>query len=128
MERFSSDVSCIVLCLGAQLCPTLCGPMDCSPPGSFVHGDSPGKNTGVGCHALSMGINPGLLHCRRILYCLSHQRKPIHALVNINFCLYLKGKGIMIQLHTCHQFLQTHLFPNSSLSPSNQEPSLTFLL
>ena len=36
--------------------------------------DSPGKNTGVGCHALLQGIfpahrsNPGLLHCRRILY------------------------------------------------------------
>ena len=27
-------------------------PMDCSPPGSSVLGDSPGKNTGVGCHAL----------------------------------------------------------------------------
>ena len=27
-----------------QLCPTLCDPMDCSPPGSSVHGDSPGKN------------------------------------------------------------------------------------
>ena len=26
--------------------------MDCSPPGSSVHGDSPGKNIGVGCHAL----------------------------------------------------------------------------
>ena len=26
--------------------------MDCSPPGSSVHGNSPGKNTGVGCHAL----------------------------------------------------------------------------
>ena len=31
---------------------TLCDPMDCSPPGSSVHGDSPGKNTGVGCHDL----------------------------------------------------------------------------
>ena len=28
-----------------QLCLTLCDPMDCSPPGSSVHGDSPGKNT-----------------------------------------------------------------------------------
>ena len=27
--------------------------MDCSPPGSSCHGDSPDKNTGVGCHALS---------------------------------------------------------------------------
>ena len=26
--------------------------MDCSSPGSSVHGDSPGKTTGVGCHAL----------------------------------------------------------------------------
>ena len=38
-----------VLCLVAQLCPTLYNPMDCSPPGSSVRGDSPGKNTGVGC-------------------------------------------------------------------------------
>ena len=44
--------------------------------------DSPGKNTGVGCHALLHGIfptqgsNPGLPHCRQILYCLSHQGSP----------------------------------------------------
>ena len=52
--------------------------MDCSPPGSSVHGNSPGKNPAVGCHALLQGIvpthglNPGLLHCRWILYRLSH--------------------------------------------------------
>ena len=60
-----------------QLCLTLCDPMDCSPPGSSVLGDSPDKNTGVGCHALFQGIfltqrlNLCLLwflHCRRILY------------------------------------------------------------
>ena len=50
---------------------TLCDPMDCSPPDFSVHGDSPGKNTGVGCHALLQGIfptqvlNPGLLYSRR---------------------------------------------------------------
>ena len=32
--------------------------MDCSLPGSSVHGDSPGKNTGVGCHFLLQGIFP----------------------------------------------------------------------
>ena len=48
-------------------CPTLGNPVDCSLPGSSVHGDSPGKNTGVGCHALLQGIflsqgsNPSLL-------------------------------------------------------------------
>ena len=31
----------------AQWCPTLCDPMDCSPPGSSVLGDSPDKNSGV---------------------------------------------------------------------------------
>ena len=48
----------IVLRLVTQTCPTLCDPVDCSPPGSSVHGDSPGKNTGVGCHALLQGIFP----------------------------------------------------------------------
>ena len=55
---------------------------DCSPPGFSVHGDSPGKNTGVGCHFLLQGIfptqesNPGLPHCRQILYSVSHQGIP----------------------------------------------------
>ena len=44
------------LCLVAQSCPILCDPMDCSPPGSSVHGDSPGKNNGMDCHARLQGI------------------------------------------------------------------------
>ena len=44
--------------LVAQSCRTLCNTMDCSLPGSSVHGDSPGGNTGVGCHALLQGIFP----------------------------------------------------------------------
>ncbi|CAI9160615.1 unnamed protein product [Rangifer tarandus platyrhynchus] len=40
------------MCLVTEPCLTVCNPTDCSPPGSSVHGDSPGKNTGVGCHAL----------------------------------------------------------------------------
>ena len=69
-----------VLYLVVQSCLTLCDPMDCSLPGSS--GDSPGKNTGVGCHALLHGIfptqgsKPSLPHCRRILYSLSHQGSP----------------------------------------------------
>ena len=75
-------MECAVLYLISQSYPSLCDPMDCSPPGSSVHGDSPGKNTGVGCHALLQGIfptqgsNPGPLHCRQILYHLSHQGIP----------------------------------------------------
>ena len=62
--------------------PTLCNLMDCGLPGSSVHGDSPGKNSGVGCHALLQGIfptqgfNPGLQHCKQIVYCLSPQGSP----------------------------------------------------
>ena len=50
---------------------------------SSLHGVSPGKNTEVGCHALLQGIfstqgsNPGLLHCKQILYHLSHQGSPL---------------------------------------------------
>ena len=70
------------MCLISQSCPILCDPMNCSPLGSSVHGDSSGKNTGVDCHAFfkrifpTQGMNPGLLHCRQILYYLSHQGSP----------------------------------------------------
>ena len=53
----------------------------CSLPGSSGHRDSQGKNTGVGCHFLLQGIFPpqgsnlGLLHCRQMLYLLSHRRE-----------------------------------------------------
>ena len=51
--------------------------MDYSPPGTSVHRDSQGRNTGVGCHALLQELfptqvsNPGLPPCRQILYRLS---------------------------------------------------------
>ena len=80
----------VCACMHARLlqsCPTLCDPMDCSLLGSSVHGDSPGKNTGVGCHDLLQGIFPtqglklGLLqwwslHSRWILYQLSYRGNP----------------------------------------------------
>ena len=74
--------TCAVLCWVTQSFPTLWDPMDCSPPGSSVHGDSPGKNTGVCCHILLQGIfptqvsNPGFPHCRQILYQFSHKGSP----------------------------------------------------
>ena len=67
---------------GSPVVSTLCNPTDCSPPGSSVHRDSPGKHTGVGCHALLQGLfpmqwpNPGLLQCRHILYRVSLQGSP----------------------------------------------------
>ena len=68
--------------LTAQLWPTVCDPMDYSPPGSSVLGDSLGRNTGVGCHSLlqeifpTKGSNLGLSHGRQILYCLCYEGSP----------------------------------------------------
>ena len=65
--------------LVAQSCLNLWDPMDCSPPGSSVYGDCPGKNTQVGCCSFLQRIFPiqrwnlVYLHCRPILYHLSHQ-------------------------------------------------------
>ena len=54
----SRELGPCVLCLVAQSCPTLCNPMNCSPPGFSVHRNSPGKNTWVGWHALLQGNLP----------------------------------------------------------------------
>ena len=65
--------------LVAQSCLTLCNPMDCSPPGSSVHGILQARTLEWGSLSLLKGIFPtqrsstGLLHCRRILYCLGLQ-------------------------------------------------------
>ena len=60
LYRDHKHVTCvyIVLCLVTQSCLILCDPMDCSLPGSSVLGDSPGKNTGVGCHAVLVAFSP----------------------------------------------------------------------
>ena len=75
-----------------------------SPPGSCPW-DSPDKNTGVDCHSLpqrifpTQGLNPGLLHCRRILYHLSQQGSLLGSstsqltqffcfMANIPLCVY----------------------------------------
>ena len=73
---------CVCVCVSvllSQSCPTLCNPMSPRLPCPW---NSPGKNTGVGCHSQLQGIfptqgsNPGLLHCRQILYCLRHKGNP----------------------------------------------------
>ena len=79
--EFFTYSGCVCVCLVAQLCLTLCDPMDCSPPGASVRGDSPGKHIGMGCHVLLQGIfatqgsNPSLLcllHWQWVLYHQHH--------------------------------------------------------
>ena len=60
-------------CLATQSCPTLLRPHGLWPAGVLCPWNSPGKNTGVGCHFLLQGVfptqgsNPHVLHCRQIL-------------------------------------------------------------
>ena len=59
--RNSSMYASPLKALVTHSCLTFCNPMDCSPPGSSVcPWDSPGENTGVGCHSLLQGIFPTL--------------------------------------------------------------------
>ena len=58
---------------------------DClRPRGLYSPWNSPGQNTGVGSLSLlqgivpTQGLNPGLPHCRWIIYCLSHQGSPVY--------------------------------------------------
>ena len=66
------------MCLVPQLCPTLCNPIAIAHQAPLSR-----QFTGVGCHALLQGIsptqgsNPGLSHCRQILYQLSHHGSPL---------------------------------------------------
>ena len=55
---YLSKFRALIIILVPQLCLTLCDPMGSNPPDSSVHGDSPGKNAGVGCHFLLQEILP----------------------------------------------------------------------
>ena len=66
-------------CVVAKPCLTLLQPHELWPARLLCPWDFPGKNTAVGWHSLPQGglPNPGIesmsLHCKQILYCLSHQ-------------------------------------------------------
>ena len=138
----SWDRTLCVLELVTQSCPALCDSMDCSSLDSSVHGDSPGKNTGVGCHALFQGIFPirgsnlRLGNCRQSLYRLNHQGSPPNTLsvqVSYQSCLTLcdpkdcsspdssvhgdsPGKNTEVG---CHFLLQKSLRPHGLYSSWN---------
>ena len=58
-RKITVDPKAVWVCLvTAHSCLTLWDSMDCSPPGSSAQWDSPGKNTGVGCHALLQELLP----------------------------------------------------------------------
>ena len=117
-----------VLCLVTQSCPTLCNPMDCSSvscPHQFpLSLGFSSKNTGVDCHALlqgtfpAYGSNPGLLHCRWLLYHSSHQGSP-RILSGAKFCfliVYILNSLLITRSGRCGRWLLLALPPYPSSS------------
>ena len=72
-----------MLCLVAQSCPTLSDPVDCSPPGSSVHGESPGKNNWSGLpfpppgDLPDPGIKPRCAHIADGFFTIELRGKPM---------------------------------------------------
>ena len=79
----------------AQLCPTLFNPHGLQPTKLLRPWDIPGKNTGVGCQFLlqeifpTQGLNLCLLHCRQILYRLSHISIQLELILSSATCCTL---------------------------------------
>ena len=108
---------CAVLCLVSQSCLTLLRPHRLQPTRLLCAWDSPGKNTGVGCHALLQGIfpiqgsNPGLPHCRQILYHLSHQGSLVFVLIFIS----------VLKFNVIEVFIMTHYIQRLTLFSSDRQ-------
>ena len=77
-----------------QLCPILCNPMDCSLPGSSVHGISPGKNSGLGW--LLVGNKRNIDHgwLQLFLFFFFHLKHFIMLIFNNFFLLHTKSMTI----------------------------------
>ena len=91
----------------------------------------PGQNTGMGSHSLLQGMfptqgsNPGLPHCRRIFYQLSHKGSPLFCNFKIhisakhsNYFVNLRKKNLSVQVKVSilHQQLSWILEHSSGLS------------
>ena len=80
----------------AQSCPTLCDPEDCSLPGSSVHGIFQARTLDWVAISFSrgssqiQGSNPGFLHCRQMLYHVSHQGRHSRGLREMTFSRLLQ--------------------------------------
>ena len=111
------------LCVSCSVTSNSLQPHGLKPTRLLCPWDSPGKNTGVGCHSLLQGIfltqgpNPSFLHCRQILYCLSHQGS-----LTLRHLSSLAGKnGIpdKVQNTRSHVNVQPgHSFPGIATLPS----------
>ena len=113
VSQTEKEKSCIILHMCAcakllHLCLTLCNPMGCSPPSSSW--DSPGKNTGVGCHALLQGIflTQGSNSCFFPLLYWQVGSLPLVLAGKPNIAYMQNKKKIKIQINLFIKQKQTH--------------------
>ena len=90
-----------------------CNPMDCIVHRLLCPWDSPGENTGVSCHALLQGLNsgtehvsPSLLHCRQLLYLLSHLGSLLSSAWNKRFGIIIVWKKKILICLFVHNWVQ----------------------
>ena len=94
MENRQFLFLCCVLWFSCSVMSNSLQPHGLQPTRLLCPWDSPGKNIGVSSPSLfqgiflTQGLNPGLLHCRQILYHLSHQGSPI-----LEWVAYLFSRG-----------------------------------
>ena len=97
MKSKSESVSCSVVSNSLQ-------PHGLQPARLLCPWNSPGKNTGVGCHSLlqriflTQGSNQSLLHCRQILYCLRYQRSPKECSNNCTIALISQASKVILKI------------------------------
>ena len=103
--------------------------MNCSLPGSSVHGDSPGKNTRMGCHSLLQGIVPtqGSNPC---LLCLLHWQLDSLPLCHLGSLLpQAKKKKLKNRAAICKSLaFITLLYCSWSLDHSNSTLIINLLI
>ena len=107
-------ISRAVCARSLQSCPTLCEPMDCSPPGSSVHGILQARILEYTAVLFSretfptQGSNPDLVHCRRILYQLSHQ-ESVYICICAFFFIILTGGSAVKHLPAMQETQETQV-------------------
>ena len=94
--HITGDNMCVCVCVSQAVISNSLQPHRLYPTRLLCAWNSPGKNTGAGCHFLfqqifpTKGSNPGLLHYRQILYHLSH--REAHKMVQLLWCSSWHGR------------------------------------
>ena len=114
---------CVCRAKSLQSCPTPCHPMDCSLPGSSVHGDSPGKNPGMGSSVFQSSQPASLTHpalADRFFTTRAIREVPIHLYI----CSETNHRALIL-CQTLIKEIQSHPRKNKSFILIKRHPSIS---